>query len=166
MNNKINRFLLLNRDLLLFLDLDDFNKKYLKSLDLIINGEIIDAKRRHSFNFKPSCLVLFTSNFIFEECSIFNNIIYLPFNKPEKGVDCLFRENFYDNSVLTDSLPGFINWILDNPKENLELFKDIKLLNNKINSISNKNSLLDFDYFSKYLDIEDNHLILLNNLFK
>lgn len=149
--------------MLLLLDLEYCNKNYFKFLDLIINGEIIDAKWKHSFNFIASALVLLTGNqILFDEYS--KNIIYLPFNTPKKKVYNLFKVNFFNNSILTNSFPGFINWILDNPKENLELFKDIEQLNNRINSFPNTNFLLDFSYFNKYLDINDNDLQLFNNL--
>jgi len=168
LNDELYRFRLIHSSLLI---ISDFNsKKNLSVLNNIIKSKTITTRRNCNFEFQPSCLVLFTNNQIWPIISTVpefsDHIIYLPLNKPKNFIFGLSTLDFFGNKTLFDSFPGFINWVLANPSDNLKLFEDIGKLNKRIdsNKILNNNSLVNFNYFSGFLDISQEEIDLLDNL--
>lgn len=111
-----------------------------------------EKKFEHPFEFQPSCLVILSSNHIWEpediSSGIMRRVIYLPFdNIPAMRDPDLFYldSKSRPQGKLSESLSGFINWILANPSDNLNLFlTDILSLNTQISSsvVKDTNNLL------------------------
>jgi phage/plasmid-associated DNA primase len=100
-------------------------------LRLLISGDGISAERKYKecFDFQPDCLVVLSSNVLWNpkdsSTGLQRRIIYVPITTVPKKVD---RHLFYFNQTtnecsgtLADSLPGLLNWALNNPNNNLSL---------------------------------------------
>jgi hypothetical protein len=159
-NDIIKRRYIYNKNLIIVKDMESKNFKKTAILKKIINSEKIKINFSKFYkltsNVNLNSLVIIISNHICKgkERNI-KNIIYLPITGE--------KEISLQADLLKASLPGFINWVLDNPKENLNLFNDIRRLNYKIDcleeskgtfdgsSLVDPNSLLDLDYFKNYI---------------
>ena len=140
---------LIDKNLLLLSDIDDAISDVNK-LKLIISGDLLAAEKKFQapFEFFPTCLTLISSNHIWQpsdtSSGIIRRIIYLPFNNIPSARDPEFfylDPKGYPQGRLAPSLPGFINWILNNPQEQLKLFsKDINLLNEELSPHISKNT--------------------------
>jgi len=140
---------LINKNLLLLSDIDD-SRSDVNKIKLIISGDMLAAERKFEqpFEFFPTCLVLISSNHIWQptdtSSGIMRRIVYLNFNNiPDSRNPDLFYLDINSNprGILAESLPGFINWILANPIEKLELFsKDISILNESLSPLAQRDT--------------------------
>jgi putative DNA primase/helicase len=155
LNSKFETSKLLNKVLLLISDAEYYTGD-VTVFKSIISGDLIPAemKFQQGFEFNPNCLVLITSNHIWQpkdnSSGIMRRIIYLPFTNIPKIKD---PELFYLNingepkGKLANSLPGFINWVLSCPEEDLDIFnKEILELNDQLSpsTINYSNTLLNW----------------------
>lgn len=146
---------LVNKNLLLLSDINE-KKVNVNKIKLIISGDMLAAERKFEqpFEFFPTCLVILSSNHIWEpediSSGIMRRVIYLPFdNIPLERDPKLF---YLDNKgrpkgKLSESLSGFINWILMNPVEKLKLFlSNIHTLNKELSPsvVKDTNHLLNW----------------------
>lgn len=160
LNNNFETSKLINKNLLLLSDIDQ-KKADVTKLKLIISGDMIDAERKFEqpFEFFPSCLVMITSNHMWQiedtTSGIMRRMIYLYFtNVPEQRDPELFYLDYSGKpkGKLSESLPGFINWILANPLENLNLFtKDTSKLNKILSPNAERDSNPLLSWASEFL---------------
>lgn len=138
LNTKFGTSKLVDKALVLFSDVQSY-KGDPKELRLLISGDIMSAewKYRDSFDFQPLSLVIISSNNIWSPkdttTGLKRRIIYISMDSmPKNPIPNFFNYNYYTgevSGVLASSLPGLVNWALNNPKENLELLKDSKINN-------------------------------------
>jgi hypothetical protein len=111
------------------------------------------SKYGASFDLQPSCLVVLSSNVLWNpsdaSTGLQRRIIYLPITTvPEKVDRTLFNYNLSTNlssGTLSSSLPGLVNWALTNPDEDLNLLNNALETNKLIdpNAIKSANPLVD-----------------------
>jgi phage/plasmid-associated DNA primase len=112
----------------------------------------VELKYKDSFDFQPKSLVVLSSNVLWSprdaSTGLQRRIIYIPITTVPQKVDRnLFSFNQTTNEcsgTLSESLPGLLNWALQNPEKNLSL------LNNAVET----NKLIDPNTLS-----ETNHLV-------
>ena len=159
-NDITKRRFIYNKNLIILKD-NDTRRSKKSILKTIVNSEKVKINFSNYYKLtrkvKLNSSVLITSNHIWKgKDATIENIIYLPINKKE-----------IQNSLIESSLPGFINWILDTPKNNFNLFENITQLNYQIDSYeeseerfngltpARNQSLIDLDYFKNYINIDE-----------
>lgn len=155
----------------LFPDLKSYRGD-VSELKNVISGDLISARElyKNKINFRPHCIVLMTSNLLWQPNDSTNGIqrrfIYLTINKipKNKNIELLNYENDVATGILLNDLPGLINWALDAEKEDLQLFKKSTL---EINSLISPN--LDkevnplLDWINMNLKYDENSAFLVGN---
>ena len=166
-NDITKRRYIYNKNLIIIKDMESKNYKNTAILKTIINLEKVKINfskyLKLTRKVKLNSLVLIASNHICKgKDRNINNIIYLPI-AADAAIQASKNKNFFSDGSIEASLPGFINWVLDNPKENLNLFSDIRKLNYKIDCLEESkgtfdgstlvdpDSLLNLDYFKNYI---------------
>ena len=146
---------LVDKSLVLFSDVGHYTGDPSK-LRLLISGDIMAAEKKYSdsFDFQPTCLVVLSSNVIWNpndpSTGLQRRIIYIPMTTSPKTVDRhLFSYNLRTNEItgtLTESLAGLVNWALENPVNNLSLLNNAVEINKLIDpsAMSSSNPLVDW----------------------
>jgi phage/plasmid-associated DNA primase len=111
-------------------------------LRLLISGDLINAESKYgaSFDIQPNCLVVLSSNVLwspkYSSTGLQRRIIYIPVTTVPKKVDRhLFNYNLTTNEssgTLSNSLPGLVNWALNNSESNLSLLNNAVEVNKLI----------------------------------
>jgi len=159
---------LVDKSLVLFSDVQGYTGEPSK-LRLLISGDSINAERKFkdSFDFQPDALVILSSNLMWApkdaSTGLQRRVIYLPFTTvPDKIDRNLFNFNTTTNTysgTLSNSLPGLVNWVLDNSESNLNLLNNAYETNKLIspNAIRDANPLV--DWIKTYISYEENNSV-------
>jgi len=154
---------LLDKSLVLFSDVQSYTGDPSK-LRLLISGDIMNAERKYkdSFDLQPDALVVLSSNLLWSpkdsSTGLQRRIIYVPVTTIPEEIDRdLFNFNLITNEfsgTLSKSLPGLVNWALDNPDSNSNLLGNAYETNKYIspNVLSDTNPLV--DWIRSYISYE------------
>lgn len=124
---------IMDKSLVLFSDVQSYNGDPSK-LKLLISGDVMNAERKYkdSFDLQPESLVVLSSNALWNtkdsSTGLQRRIIFIHMHTiPTEVNRDLFIINLntdLSSGILSESLPGLVNWALDNPVNNSVLLQN------------------------------------------